>query len=72
MRRRRWECVRVAEERDVGVLVVRGDRRRLADDQDVGAVVVGVGGDGGGFVFPVVVLIFLLCDERQELLPKVH
>jgi hypothetical protein len=53
----------VAEQRDVGVLVVRRDRRRLADHQDVGAVVVGL-------LFRFFILPFW--DERPNLLPEVY
>lgn len=54
--------VRVAEQRDVGVLVVRRDRRRLGDHQDVGAVIVVL-------LFPFVLRPFW--DERPNLLPEV-
>lgn len=54
--------VRVAEQRDVPVLVVRGDRRGVADDEDVGAVAAGL---------LLLLLLLLLRDERQDLLPEV-
>lgn len=58
--------VRVAEQRDVAVLVVRGDRRGVTDEEDVGAVAVGL----LLFLLPVVITAGLR-DERQDLLPEV-
>jgi len=60
VRQRGPHQVRVAEQRDVPVLVVRGDRRGVADDEDVGAVAVGL-------LLPAVT-VALLGDERQDLL----
>ena len=64
VRQRGPHQVRVAEQRDVPVLVVRGDRRGVADDEDVGAVAVGL-------LLPAVT-VALLGDERQDLLPEVE
>lgn len=55
------QYVRVAQQRDGCVFVVRRERRRLAHHQDVGTVVVGL-------VFP---FVLLLWDERTNLLPQV-
>jgi hypothetical protein len=65
VRQRGPHQVRVAEQRDVPVLVVRGDRRGDADDEDVGAVAVGL------LLLLPAVITALLGDERQDLLPEV-
>jgi hypothetical protein len=62
VRKRGPHEVRVAEQRDVPILVVRGDRRGVADDEDVGAIAVGL---------LLLLLLHLLRDERQDLLPEV-
>lgn len=53
----------MAEQRDAPVLVVRGDRRGVADEEHVGAVAV--------LLVPPAVITAGLRDERLDLLPEV-